>query len=64
MSKDRKILGKSLRSILEEEISPDKVLYNSKTRVNKDLKGVKKSFYCEYLKTSGRVTVVQQDCAE
>lgn len=64
MGKDRKILGKSLRSILEEEISPDKVLANSKTRCNSNTDPLKRSLYNEYLKNKDSLLFLNQDCAK
>lgn len=64
MGKDRKILGKSLRSILEEEISPDKVLASSKTRCNSNTDQLKRSLYNEYLKNKDSLLPLNQDCAK
>lgn len=57
MGNRKKILGKSLSDILMEEINPDKVLAGSKKRVNKDLKGVKQSFYSEYLNANCKTSL-------
>lgn len=50
MGKRKNILGKSLSSILKEEITPDKILANSKMRGDKYSVKVRKTLYSEYLK--------------
>lgn len=57
MSKHRKILGKSLRSILEEEITPEKVLAGNKLRSGSSSDTMKKSLYQEYLKNKDSLLV-------
>lgn len=61
MSKHRNILGKSLRSILEEEISPDRVLSGNKTRCGSNMDHLKRSLYKGYLKNKDSLLSLNQD---
>lgn len=60
MSKHRKILGKSLSDILEEEITPEKVLAGNKLRSGSNADIMKKSLYQEYLKNKDSLLVSPQ----
>ena len=60
MSKHRKILGKSLSDILEEEITPEKVLAGNKLRSGSNTDTMKKYLYKEYLKNKDSLLVSPQ----